>query len=141
MSVYRGGLYRLSPEMWADSGRVIKAMLLDDAAGYVFDVEDVVVNDLVSAEATWTGTTRATVGTRSVTWDATNDRWRFLCGSLDFGTPETAHDTDGLVIYEEITDDTDSVPLTYTALAQATDGTAFTVTVDSEGAVRTAEAP
>lgn len=141
MPVNKRGLYHLSPEMWADTGRTIKALLVDDAAAYSWDVDDEFVSALTSSELTSVGYARAEVTSRTVSWDATNARYRYLSATLSFGPAAIGDDAAGVYLFEEVTDDTDSPLLTYELFnaPEATDGTDFLVTVTAEGLVRSAE--
>lgn len=133
--IYKSGLYLLSPEAWEDGGRTFEALLIDDAAGLTFDIDDAVVNDIVAAELTTTGVARCELASRVASWDAGTGRWRYQCTSPTFGAPEAGDDAAGWIISEKITDDSDSplVLMHEFASPVATDGNTFTITVTSAG--------
>jgi len=141
MTTYRSGLRLLCPDAWEDGGRTFTALLIDDAASYVADVEaDEVVTDVAASEVSATGYARALATTRVATWDGTNDRWRLSCATFDFGAIDAGTDVAGVVLAEVITDDTDSPLVTWHPFNApvATDGGSFTVTIDADGLVRVA---
>lgn len=141
MSAYRSGLRLLCPDAWEDAGRTFTALLIDDAASYAQDIEaDEVVTDVAGSEVSTTGYARVPLSTMVATWDGTNDRWRLSCATLDFGPIDAGTDVAGVVVFETITDDTDSPLVSFHAFnaPEATDGLAFQVTIDADGLLRVA---
>lgn len=139
MPSFATGLYEMSPSAW--DTELFEALLVDDAAAYVFDIDDVYVSELVSSEVTATGYARATV-TPTASWDAGNGRWRLTAASLDFGAIAAGTDVAGVVVFRVETDDTDSRVWTWHPFSapEATDGATFTVTLSSDGVARIGDA-
>jgi len=141
MTTYRSGLRLLCPDAWEDGGRTFTALLVDDAASYVPDIAaDGLVTDIASSEVTWPGYMRAPVTSRVAVWDGVNDRWRLSCSTMNFGQIDAGVDGAGVVIFEEVTDDTDSPLVGWHAFAaaEASDGNYFYVSIDADGIYRVA---
>lgn len=135
--IYASGLHLTSPERWADVARTFGALLVDDAATYSPDqFADAVVADVVAAELASTNYERAVVGSRTATWDGTG--WVLQCAGLTFGDPASGDDAAGLIVFEVVTDDSDSPVVGYIEFTapEATDGSTFTVTPSTDGLLR-----
>lgn len=95
----------------------IKWLLLRDTGSYTFDPDHDVVDDILSGgggvEISVASYARQAMTGKSVTVDDTNDRTKFDGNNVSFGDLETGQTVEAAVCYEEITNDTDSVPLIY----------------------------
>lgn len=137
--MYKTGLELLSPEVWTDGLRTFVALLIDDAASYVPDVDDATIFDVSGSEVGALGYARVTVGSRTATWDGVNDRWKLGCSALGFGGIVLGTDVAGMIVAEDIDgDDTLSPLIAWVEFSpvEDTDGAAFTVTPDTGGLLR-----
>jgi hypothetical protein len=117
VSVYRSELERLAVDEWAS--RDLRLMVLTDASSYVFDPTDQFVTDVTTSggvEAAWTGYARSTLLLTPPVWSS---GWVCGAGTVDLGIVGTAvtDKASGLVVYEHITSDADSLLVAYHALA------------------------
>lgn len=140
MAMTKAGLRFMCPDAWEDSGNTFGALLIESSNSYAFDVDDEFVSEVSANEPVGASYQRVTLASLTTTWDAANNRWRLVCGAMDFGAIETGEDIAGVWFFLEGTDDTDSVLIDYTefASAVATDGNSFVVTPTAEGVLRVA---
>ena len=109
-------------------------LLLKNGVGA--DPDLVYVDDLTPGtnEITVSGYSRQTAGTKSRTVDNTLNRITYDCDDPAFGTLVAGETVTGMVLYEFVTNDADSILVAYYDLTDAaTAGTAFTVVLASTG--------
>lgn len=116
--IYNQLLYRVTKNLldFSDAGTAIKVMLLRDTSSYTFDADHDIVNDILNnggVEISVTSYARVACANKSITLDDTNDRSKFDCDNVSFGNLESGQTVESVVFYEEVTDDTDNVPLIY----------------------------
>lgn len=117
-TIYNRLGYRLghSDLDWAGSS-VLKALLLRSTGSYTVNPDHDVINDILSGgggvEITVAGYARQTLTSKTATLDDTNDRTKLDCDDIDFGSLPAGQTVAAAVIYEQITNDTDSIPLIY----------------------------
>lgn len=95
---------------------------------------------LTDASITELGTTitttyaRVTLANKSVVVDDTADEAQYIADPIDFGALATGETVLGAIVYKLVTDDTDSVPLTFLEIAtadRATNGEVFKLKDDN----------
>lgn len=99
-----------------DGGGTLKAALLRSTGSYVFNPDHDFVADLVSngmVEITVASYARITLGGRTLNLDDTLDRAWADVNDVAFGTLEAGQTVSGILIYEHVTNDADSIPLCF----------------------------
>ena len=79
--------------------------------GYTYNEANDFVADVVANEAT--GTTRQTLGTKSVTEDAANDRVILDAADATFAAVPATQTISGAITYKEVTNDADSFVIAF----------------------------
>ena len=98
-----------------------------------------VVNDLVPGtnELSVAGYSRQTLANKTVTEDDTNNRASLDCDDVTFTGLASGQTVGWVVIYREVTNDTDSVVVAvYDVTDTPTNGGNVSITIDSTGALR-----
>lgn len=102
---------------WKAGGVTIKCLLLRDTGAYTPDPDHDVIDDIISGgggiEISVTSYARVALTNKSTTLDDVNDLTKFDADNLAFGDLEPGQTVIAAVFYEEVTDDTDSIPLLY----------------------------
>ena len=109
-------------------------------SGYTPDRDHDYVDDVVPAsnEITGAGYTRQTVANAARTIDDANDRIVYDADDFDFGSIAIGETVAGVVLYREVTNDSDSILIAYYSLGSiATTGNPFPVAVPATGMIRT----
>ena len=93
----------------------LKAMLLRTTGAYVPDPDHDTVAAILATgiEITAVSYARITLGSKVVSVDDPNNQTKITCGNLSFGTLESGQSVGAVLIYQEITDDSDNVPLLF----------------------------
>lgn len=125
------------------SSDTIKAMLLKGTS-YSFDKDHDAPTDLTPASNEVSGGSyaRQTLGTKSGTVDDTNDLGYFSCGTITFSAvpAQGGSNVTALVIYEHVTNDTDSRLIAYfdtgTGFPLTPNGGDITVTIAATGLLK-----
>lgn len=110
--------------------------LLTKTAGVTDPDLDFVADVLATAadEITVAGYSRQTLASKTVTLDDTGNRGLGDSDALSFGTLTAGETVTGMLIYREVTNDSDSpVYAWYDLTDTATNGTAFVVTPNADG--------
>lgn len=114
-----------------------KAMLLVGLTSSPLDTDRQFVADIVADEASAVGYARQTLAGITLTRDAVNDWVTLDFNDVAFGSPAAGETASVFVVYREVTNDADSTLCYAWDIADtAFDGTAFTVQVGANGAVR-----
>lgn len=91
------------------------------------------INDAVMTGYTGLGTD-ATLGSKTVTNDTSNDRTVYSAATATIVSPGTGDDYEAVVVYKFVTDDSDSIPLFCLAVTPGTtDGTDLTLALAATG--------
>lgn len=119
-------------EAFTWSSSTIKMLLV--SSSYTFNPDHDFVDDVDANELSGTGYVRKTLASKTVTVDDTNDEVRYdaadpVYTGADFGTVAAG------IVYVEVTNDTDSIPLAYVELTSpaVTNGGDFTFQFGSDG--------
>ena len=141
--LYRNGLRSLNPTWW-DSEPQLGLLLIDADGGSAFDVEDLVVADLVG-ELDVDDYERQSVTVSAPTWDAGGSLWLLPSSGVSFGhlgdgVPEDPT-VGAVVLFEDLGDDSQSLLLAYQATSTQLDSTELLVPVPTALAVVRQGAP
>lgn len=121
MTLHRGGLELVSPDVWATL--TLKVLLLHETSTAAPNTDDEFVADLVPAsnELVNDDYTRETLTGLAATYDSGTDTWELTADAVDFGVLTGATLTQGVkgwALYAEVTNDADSVLIrSYTGAA------------------------
>lgn len=110
--------------------------LLLKGSGYTVNRDHQFVSSLTPAsnEASASGYSRQTAGTKTRTVDTSLDRITYTCASPNFGSIAAGNTISGMVLYKFVTNDADSILLAHYSLPDIpTSASAFVVTVSSSG--------
>lgn len=129
--IYNGGLDRLR-----DFTTGTFKFLLLKGSGYTPDKDHDFVAGLTPAsnEVAGAGYSRQTAASKTRTVDDTNNRITYDCADLAFGSIASGETVTGMILYQEVTNDSDSVLIAYYDLTDtATTGAAFSVAIGAAG--------
>jgi hypothetical protein len=129
--IYNGGLDRLR-----DFTTGTFKFLLLKGSGYTVDKDHDFVANLTPGtnEVSAGGYARQTAASKTRTVDDTNDRIFYSCANLAFGSIAVGQTVTGMVLYQEVTGDADSVLIAYYDLVDTpTTGSLFAVTIGAAG--------
>lgn len=141
--IYKAELERLNVSTWAS--RDLRALLLDKTSTYAFDATDVFVDDAMSAGGVEGGWLQGRVVLTLSTPTFSTPWWQLPASSIDWGLIGTGagDETAGMLIYEHVTDDTDSLLVCHMEASPTVDvwdGTnPFTVTFSGGWIMRVGE--
>lgn len=110
--------------------------LLLKGSGYTVNKDHDFVSDVTpgSNETALSGYGRQTAGSKTRTIDDSNDRITYDCADPAFGSIAAGDTISGMVLFRFVTNDADSILVGYYDIADtATNGTAFTVTINANG--------
>lgn len=98
---------------WSSGVEVVKAMLLRDTGSYVFDPDHANVDAILATgvEISVASYSRQSLANKTITQDDANDREKFDADNIAFGNLESGQTVSQVIFYEELTDDSDNVPL------------------------------
>lgn len=99
-----------------DGAGTLKALLLRSTGTYVFNPDNDFVADLTTngmVEISVASYVRQTLGGRTLNLDDTLDRAWADVNDIAFGTLEAGQTVSGILIYEHVTNDADSIPLCF----------------------------
>lgn len=131
---YNAGLDRQGGGKWLTV--TFRFILLKNGL-YTPNVDHVFVADLTpgSNELTMSGYTRQDAAGKTRTVDSGLNRIIYDCNDPNFGTPIAGESVTDIVLYEFVSDDSDSIVVAHYPIAtRATDGTPFVVAMPSTGA-------
>jgi len=125
------------------SSDTIKAALILTTPSYTFNADDDAPSSWVSSEAAGGSYARQTLGTKSGTVDDSNDLGYWSCGTITFTAVPVQAGTStikALIIYEYVTNDTDSRNIAYfdtgTGFPLTPNGGDITVTIAAGGLLK-----
>lgn len=102
---------------WQNVSTVVKVLLLRDTGAYTFNPDHDVVNDILvgggGVEISVASYSRQTVTSKTKSLSDVTDQLAYLHDNVAFGVLESGQTVEAVVWYEEVTDDTDSIPLLY----------------------------
>ncbi len=126
-NVAKAGLFNGEIDLEADT---IKALLLTGALSIDADHATVAAVLAANTEASDGSYARQTVGTKAVSQDDANDRADWDSADIDFGSLDNETPT-ACLIYKEVTNDSDSIPISIhdSNFGTAANGAGYTVTV------------
>ena len=106
-----------------------------DAALKDLDTVSAVLAEGSTSEADFTNYSRATLGSITVTVDDSGDTVKVDCADVTFSSAggATNNTCTDVVIYEEVTNDSDSIPLVMLDASFTTDGNDVTVQFNANG--------
>jgi hypothetical protein len=123
----------------AADGATLKLLVLQaadsDAVLKDLDTVSAVLANGSTTEATFTNYARATLGSITVTVDDSGDTVKVDCADITFSSAggATNNTCTDVVIYEEVTNDSDSIPLVMLDAAFTTDGNDVTLQFNANG--------
>lgn len=123
----------------AADGATLKLLVLQsagtDAALKDLDTVSAVLAESSTSEATFTNYARATLGSVTVTVDDSTDTVKVDCADVTFSSAggATNNTCTDVVIYEEVTNDSDSIPLVMLDASFTTDGNDVTLQFNANG--------
>lgn len=123
----------------AADGATLKLLVLQsagtDAALKDLDTVSAVLAEGSTSEANFTNYSRATLGSITVTVDDSGDTVKVDCADVTFSSAggATNNTCTDVIIYEEVTNDSDSVPLVMLDAAFTTDGNDVTLQFNANG--------
>ena len=123
----------------AADGATLKLLVLQaaDADATLKDLDTVsaVLANGSTTEATFTNYARATLGSIVVTVDDSGDTVKVDCADITFSSAggATNNTCTDVIIYEEVTNDSDSIPLVMLDAAFTTDGNDVTLQFNANG--------
>jgi len=113
--VYNAFAYGVSKGTIDVEADTLKALLLRSTGAYTFDPDDDFVDDVLTGgggvEISVASYARETLTTVALTLDDTNDRTKLACDTIGFGSLEVGQTVSAVLIYKEVTNDGDSIPL------------------------------
>ena len=123
----------------AADGATLKLLVLQaadsDAVLKDLDTVSAVLANGSTTEATFTNYARATLGSITVTVDDSGDTVNVYCADITFSSAggATNNTCTDVIIYEEVTNDSDSIPLVMLDAAFTTDGNDVTLQFNANG--------
>ena len=123
----------------AADGATLKLLVLKaagtDAALKDLDTVSAVLAEGSTSEADFTNYSRATLGSITVTVDDSGDTVKVDCADVTFSSAggATNNTCTDVVIYEEVTNDSDSIPLVMLDASFTTDGNDVTLQFNANG--------
>lgn len=106
-------VYRVSKQLvdFSAAGTSIRCMLLRNTGSYTFDPDDDFVSDVLvgGVEITVASYARKVLANKAIALDDANDRTKFDCDNIAFGSLESGQTVSAIVFFEFVTNDSDSV--------------------------------
>lgn len=128
-----------------------RVALFDNSTAYTFDpdnhefVSDVLDGGTTAQEPTDASYSRQQLANQTTTPDNTNDDAEFDADDVTFSSLSTSNDIQGIIVFKQVTDDTDS-PILFVIddaddadLPATTNGSDFTIEWSSNGALQATE--